>query len=352
MKEFFEPRKLTGSISLNLQERGKWVADKAAICKAIIEIVEDYMQQDYKLTLRQLYYQLVSKDIIWNHDTVYKKISALLDDLRYAGELDWDAIEDRGRVPFLPYYCIDVDDAINDTIRDYRLNRQEGQSNVIEVWTEKDAISSILKRVTSKYHVRLVVNKGYSSSTAMYAAYKRIVSHINEGRRVKVLYFGDHDPSGLDMVRDIDERIKFFMKNGGQIDDSNAGDLTEGESDLHRMVIERYKCNGGEITASTSKNAKKLIIVDRFSVEHVGLTAEQIALYNPPPNPAKITDPRAKWYIENHGEVSYEVDALEPRIMEKILIDAIESNIDMSAYLSQIKKEAADIEKLKSVLDK
>lgn len=344
MKEFFENRKTSGIIRLNLPERGLWVADKQEICNAIITIVEDYQEQGYTLTLRQLYYQLVSKDIIWNHDTVYKKISALLDDLRYSGQLDWSAIEDRGRKYHIPYSVDDIEDAIQDTIDLYRLDRQKGQNNIVEVWTEKDAISSILKRITSKYHVKLMVNKGYSSSSAMHQSYQRFSQYLNQGKKVTILYFGDHDPSGLDMLRDIKERIDFFILRGKQ---AEVG--TEMIDDNHKEALRIYE-EQGKITPNTPKIVSKLYLTSQFTVKHVGLTSAQIATYNPPPNPAKITDPRAKWYIEHFGNVSYEVDALEPRVMEQILTKAIEAEIDMTVYSEQLEQERSDIAKIKTIL--
>lgn len=344
MKEFFEHRKTNGVIRLNLAERGVWVADKQAICDAIIGIVDDYQAQGYRLTLRQLYYQLVSKDIIWNHDTVYKKISALLDDLRYSGLLDWDAIEDRGRRPYIPYSVTGIENAIQDTIDQYRLDRQNGQENIVEVWTEKDAISSILKKITSHYHVRLMVNKGYSSSTAMHESYQRFSRYLNQGKKVTILYFGDYDPSGLDMVRDIKGRIDFFITRGKQA--NVAVDMLDNR---HKEALRIYEEEGTK-TANIEKAISKIYLTSQFTVKHVGLTSEQIATYTPPPNPAKITDPRAKWYIENHGKVSYEVDALEPKVMERILTEAIESEIDMPTFRLQMEKEKQDIAKIKTIL--
>ena len=134
----------------------------------IISICKDYKEQGYTLTLRQLYYQLVAKDAIPNHDKVYKKLSSLKDDTVFGGLVDWNTFEDRGRVPIIAAYDESVASALRFAARTYRLNRQLHQPIHIEVWTEKDAISSILRRVTDPLGIRLVVNKGYSSSTAMY----------------------------------------------------------------------------------------------------------------------------------------------------------------------------------------
>ena len=255
-------------------------------------ILEEYRNDGYVLTLRQLYYQLVSKDIIPNNDREYAKLSNILKKGRMAGIVDWSAIEDRVRVPKLPYWVRDVQHAIQDTIEQYRINRMQGQQRNIEIWVEKDALSNVLFRVTSKYHIRLMVNRGYSSISAMYDAHRRLRSGD------VILYFGDHDPSGKDMVRDIRERMKEF---GREID-----------------------------------------------VRPVALTMEQIRRFNPPPNPAKITDPRAKWYIREYGRTSWELDALPPRELIRLAEEAVEELIDLDQYNRCLDREQRDIEELRS----
>lgn len=255
-------------------------------------ILEEYRNDGYVLTLRQLYYQLVSKDIIPNNDREYAKLSNILKKGRMAGIVDWSAIEDRVRVPKLPYWVRDVQHAIQDTIEQYRVNRMQGQQRNIEIWVEKDALSNVLFRVTSKYHIRLMVNRGYSSISAMYDAHRRLRSGD------VILYFGDHDPSGKDMVRDIRERMEEF---GREID-----------------------------------------------VRPVALTMEQIRRFNPPPNPAKITDPRAKWYIREYGRTSWELDALPPRELIRLAEEAVEELIDLDQYNRCLDREQRDIEELRS----
>lgn len=355
MKEKFEDRRLTGVITLNLEGRGKWSADKANLCGAVVRVVEKYQEQGYRLTLRQLYYQLVSGDIIPNHDTVYKKMSGILDDLRYSGVIDWSAIEDRGRIPHLPYFANDIADAMEDIINAFRLDRQMGQDTVIEVFTEKDAISGILKRITDYFHIRLVVNKGYSSSSALHEAYKRFAGYIKSGKKVRILYFGDHDPSGLDMIRDIRERMLLFLARGRQLGwrffDSEKfnkwmefgrphskmlSDFIPAFSALESLIPD------GEKYAELFKQACRAYYLHErefFKITPIGLTMDQIREYNPPPNPAKITDPRAKWYISQFGQVSWEVDALEPAVMEGVVRGAIMEIIDFDKFKAVCEKE-------------
>lgn len=267
----------------------------------INEIIEEYKKDGYTLTLRQLYYQLVSRDVIPNRVQEYAKLSSLLVKGRMAGIVDWEAIEDRLRVPYRPYQVDDIPEAIQDTIDQYRLDRQEDQEVYIELWVEKDALSGVLKRITEHYHIRLMVNRGYSSCTAMHDAFKRIRRAEREGKNTYILYLGDHDASGLDMIRDIRDRLTEFGVSP--------------------------------------------------EVIPIGLTMEQIKQYTPPPNPAKITDPRAKWYIQKFGNTSWEVDALTPQVLHQLVRDNVDDLIDSDLFNAKIKQEEKDKKKLEKLSD-
>lgn len=369
MKEKFENRTLTGSIKIKMDDaKGIWYGDKKEIVDAIISIAEEYDNDGYVLTLRQLYYQLVARDIVPNHDKVYSKISSIKDDVVYSGLVDWEIFEDRGRVPSIAYFENDVKDALRRTIDCYGLNRQIGQTRHVEVWTEKDAISSILRKVTDKYTIRLVVNKGYTSSTAIYGAYERFVEEIVAGKKVTILYFGDHDPSGIDMIRDINDRLMFMFTHGERLKDDlwdkieswwereehtyydisslqgyeHLPELFEKE-DSSEKVMELLE--QGQIALWLQEN-------DLFEIVPVGLTMEQIKQYNPPHNPAKITDPRAKGYIKKYGAISWEVDALRPEVMIEIVKNAIEKNIDMESYAGMLQREKSEKNQIIELIDK
>lgn len=276
----------------------------------INKVLEEYQQDGYVLTLRQLYYQLVTKNLIRNLDKEYKKLGHLLKEGRMAGLVDWEAIEDRLRVPYLQYHVDDVEAALQDTIDQYKLDRMKGQSVYIEVWVEKDALSSVLKRVTDHYGVKLMVNRGYSSASAMHDAYMRFQRAMDNEQQVRVLYLGDHDPSGLDMIRDIRARILEFMGLEGL-------EYTDEKEDFHVVPI--------------------------------ALTKEQIEEHNPPTNPAKITDSRAGWYIAEHGGVSWEVDALPPKVLHELLKQQIEERIDVEKFRKCLDQEEKDKERLQDI---
>jgi hypothetical protein len=303
----------------------------------IVEIVEDYQQQGLKLTARQLYYQFVSKGLIPNKDSEYKRLTALLTDARYAGLVDWAAIEDRGREPSTPSDWNTPAELIESALRAYRLPRWTGQDKYVELWVEKQALAGVLAPIAREFHATLMVNKGYGSASSMKESadrirenaildkkkfdrtHNKIVDAFDEhgkdsdefkaaAREMKesyrtpvVLYLGDHDPSGEDMVRDISDRLKEFK-------------------------------------------------VYWLEVEKVALTSAQVRQYNPPPNPAKITDPRAAGYIAKHGNHSWEVDALPPQVLTQLIRAAFRRHVDTKKMNDWKQKEETDKQLLREAV--
>jgi len=286
MKEIFR--------EINFQKKNLYLLEKMK------EILEGYEEQEIKVTLRQLYYQLVARDIIPNAIKEYAKLSGLLTNARYTGDVDWTAIEDRTRIPKIPTTFEDVDELIENAKRCYKLNRWEGQEYYVELWTEKDAISSVISPITNSYQVPVSVNRGYSSASSMYDSAQRFLEH--DGKIKIILYLGDHDPSGLDMDRDIQNRLEEF---------------------------------GVDV-----------------EVVRIGLTTEQINQYSPPPNPAKITDPRAKGYISEYGETSWEVDAIKPEVLQELIERFILKYLDLERFEQVEQKEQKEIQELEKWKEK
>ena len=270
------------------------------------DIIVEYQNDGYVLTLRQLYYQLVSRDIIPNIQSEYAKLSTLIKEGRMSGIIDWDAIEDRLRQPYTPATFNNIQDVLDAVLYSYKLNRQEGQEKYMEVWVEKDALSGVLKQITSKYHIPILVNRGYSSASAMFDSFLRFRDAYENEQEIKIFYLGDFDPSGLDMIRDIRSRIMEFF-------------------------IGFYDVLDIDFT---------------FKIVPIALTKKQIEFYNPPPNPTKITDPRAKSFIEEHGDTSWEVDALKPETLNNLLEQILLDNMDIDKYNKILDKEQIDKDKM------
>lgn len=255
-------------------------------------IVEEYQKQGLRLTARQLYYQFVARDLIPNTPRSYQNLTTLLTNARYAGLIDWDAIEDRGREPNTPSEWETVADLTESACRAFRLPRWDGQENYVELWVEKQALAGVLEPLASEFHVTLMVNKGYSSASAMFESAKRFARRHRDHECV-LLYLGDHDPSGEDMVRDIGDRLREFG-------------------------------------------------VRNLDVRKLALTMTQIRKYNPPPNPAKVTDSRYAAYAAEHGSQSWEVDALPPDVLAKLIRAEFKKLIDTSK-LTEIKERESTL---------
>lgn len=256
------------------------------LVNAINLILVEYEKQGYRLTLRQLYYQLVARDVIPNSVTEYTRIGNVVNRGRLAGFIDWDMIEDRVRVPQSRSHWTSPKEIIEAAAQSYYRSRWESQKHYIEVWCEKDAVSNILQPVCRRFDVTFMANRGYSSQTAMYEASSRLYAANQAGKHLEVIYFGDHDPSGIDMTRDIKDRLGIFLNNG-----------------------------------------RPFTLVYRAA-----LNMDQVKKYRPPENPAKVTDPRFKDYVTVWGDKSWELDALEPKVLARLVEDRIKLFIDQDLW--------------------
>ena len=268
------------------------------------EIIEDYRAQGYLLTLRQLYYQFVSKDLIENTLKSYKRLGAVLNDGRLAGLIDWAAIEDRTRELKTESHWDSPADIILASLRGYRLDKWANQDNYCEVWIEKEALAGVAERICKRLDVPRFACRGYVSQSEQYVAGKRLEElATDQGKKVTIIHLGDHDPSGIDMTRDNLERLAMF--------------------------------SGGAV-----------------NVQRIALNMDQIEQYSPPPNPAKLTDSRAVDYISRFGRDSWELDALEPRVLERLIREAVEPLIDSEALRDVWDQEKTDKRRLAAVMDR
>lgn len=255
-------------------------------------IVTEYMDDGLCLTLRQLYYQFVARGLLENTTQAYKRLGALVSDARLAGELDWDGIEDRTRgVEEAPTWD-SLADFMLTAAQWYRVDARQDQPQRIEVWCEKAALAGVLEPVCREERVAFLACRGYLSQSEAWRAAQRFRTP-GTGNRGVVLYFGDHDPSGLDMDDDIRNRMRVFG-------------------------------------------------LTNVAVTRVALTETQIKTHGCPPNPAKVTDSRAAKYIARHGRESWELDALEPRVLAELARQAIrdETEDDPVGDAERIERQA------------
>ncbi|MFA5416927.1 MAG: hypothetical protein WC341_00575 [Bacteroidales bacterium] len=282
----------------------RFSADSLSLIDTINKILDEYRNQNFRLSLRQLYYQLVSRDFIPNTQRSYKNTGNIVSTARQAGLIDWEMIEDRNRETNIPQHWENPGEIIYTAAQAFHIDKWTNQSNHIEVMVEKDALSGVLGPVCRGLDIGITANKGYSSSSTMYEIGKRLRSkHEDEEKTIIILYLGDHDPSGIDMTRDVEERLKLYAD------------------------------------------------IDEIEVIRLALNMDQIKLWKPPENPAKETDARFASYVSQFGDSSWELDAVEPAQLASLVTNAVLERRDEINWLAAVDEEKAMREKLRKFAD-
>ncbi len=266
-------------------------ADSLALIEKVNQIIKEYHRQGYELTLRQVYYQLVANGIIENKERSYKNLGSLISNARLAGLIDWNAIVDRTRFLRGFNYETSPEDAIERLSQRYGTDPWAGQKNHLEVWVEKDALVDIVGQASNKLNVDYFSCRGYVSQSAMFRSARRLADWQLAGKDITILHLGDHDPSGIDMSRDIEERLATFE-----------------------------------------------IFPD---VKRIALNMDQVDEYTPVPNPTKLSDSRAADYISQFGYESWELDALQPRVIDDLISEHINPLIDWG-LMESVKEECEE----------
>lgn len=262
MKEFFEEHRFKPETINIINQANK--------------IIKEYSEDGFDLTLRQLYYQFVARDLLPNNQKSYNRLGDIISNARLNGNIDWQAIKDRTRRINNCLHFNDPSHAIYNVSSWYAIDTRSNQENYIECWVEKEALVGVVERACEHLDIPFFACRGYVSQTAMYEAYKRLSKKLKNHKRTIILHLGDHDPSGIDMTRDIEERLT-----------QTFGVYTE--------------------------------------IKRIALNMEQIEELQPPPNPAKLTDSRVGGYIKRFGRQSWELDALDPNT----ITDLIESYVNL-----------------------
>lgn len=279
------------------------------------EIIADYARQGFALTLRQLYYQFIARGVLVggeplpNTEKSYDKLGGVINDARLAGLIDWEAIEDRTRGMKKNWHVNSPKHAIEIVTASYGINMWANQPMRCEVWVEKEALVGVVEGVCSELDVPYLACRGYLSQSEQWRSYRRILAHHeNSGQETIVFHLGDHDPSGIDMTRDNNDRLNLF--------------LSKAESE-------------GAVT-----------------VRRLALNMDQIERYSPPPNPAKTTDARFAGYLARFGEHSWELDALEPTVIRDLIRQNVLTVRDDDLWEERQAELADDIAKLKKLAAK
>jgi hypothetical protein len=270
----------------------KFSASSMEVIERAVGICEDYAQQGYNLTLRQLYYQFVSRDWLLNTMQSYKRLGSIVNDARLAGLIDWNHLEDRTRNLSKLAMWDDPESIVDAVAAQYRTKLWENQGWYVEVWVEKEALADVVSRPADRWFVPYFPCRGYVSQSEMWRAGMRLLGEEKKGKQSLIIHLGDHDPSGIDMTRDIQDRLWTF---GSSVE-----------------------------------------------VQRIALNMDQVEQYSPPPNFAKITDSRANDYIATYGDESWELDALDPPTLDALIEGHILAHLDRDQWDSDHDEMEAD----------
>ncbi len=248
------------------------------------EIINEMDEQGYVLTLRQLYYQFVSRNWIANEEREYKRLGRIMADAREDGQVSWTAIEDRGRNCYGPSPEENPAAVVDGIEHGLVFDLWARQDDYVEVWVEKSALEGVVARPCDRLHVPYMACKGYLSTSEAWRAGLRFREALDDGKRCTLVHLSDHDPSGFDMTRDNGERLNLF--------------------------------------------AESLNV----TVRRIALNMDQVERYGPPPNPTKLTDSRAPGYVRRFGHDSWELDALEPSVLDALIADTVDGYRDADLW--------------------
>lgn len=260
----------------------KFKPETLATIQLANSIIVAYVEQGYSITVRSIYYQMVARGHIPNSLRSYKNFASTIDNARVAGLVDWLHIVDNTRSLRENGHWTSPADIIQAARDSYRVDLWEGQEYMVECWVEKDALVGVIDGVCRRLDVPYFACRGYVSQSEMWNAARRMQEYIRNGQTPVILHLGDHDPSGVDMTRDILDRLDLYM--------------------------------GG------------------IEIDRLALNWEQIEQYNPPPNPAKTSDSRAGGYLKEFGNQSWELDALEPTVLAQLIENAVVDLRDEDAW--------------------
>lgn len=269
------------------------------------QICQHYAKMGYDLTLRQLYYQFVANGWLDNKQSEYNRLGKIVDNARKAGMIDWDHIVDRTRNLRGLAHWNDAAEIIRDSSVGFRIDKWADQEYRIEVWIEKDALLGVLQTACNPEDVPFFSCRGYTSQSEVWGAAQRIRRHIEAGQKVVVLHLGDHDPSGVDMTRDIRDRLMFYIGN-----------------DL--------------VLAGHDRNDVESVLSDAVQVKRIALSMKQVERLSPPPNPAKPKDARYVKYVQRYGRECWELDALPPDLLVRLIRRSIDTFRDDALWQAQM----------------
>jgi len=236
----------------------------------------------------------VARALTANNIKAYNRLKSVMTKARLAGMVDWDSITDLTRELEEQGHWANPGSIIRSAADSFRTDHWADQQCRVEVWIEKDALKNVISGICEELDVPYFSCRGYTSVSAMWrAGHGRLRKTLRRERKPTwIVHLGDHDPSGIDMTRDIVDRLEMFTERSVQ-------------------------------------------------VERIALNMDQVEELDLPPNPAKMTDSRVGTYLASFGDDSWELDALDPQYMADLIERFVLRLRDPDIHEATIEREDA-----------
>ncbi len=292
----------------------------------------------WPMTLRQLYYALVSAGAIGKTEPAYGKLKRVMRDRREDGSIPWDWLVDHTRSVFQPRTWNGLEDLLTDTASLYRRDLMRQQAVAIQLWAESDSIGSVIATVADRYTIPTFIGRGYSARGYLWAAAKDAIAAHEAGKTVHLLHVGDHDPSGEDIHRDVEETLRLYAV---------AVDWGWPVNRIRSLLLREIRDFGfepGHIWRYDGQTEWHSTLVDKtewLQFDRLALTPEQADAYDLPARPPKASDVRTAKFT---GRGAIEVEALPVDALLGIVDAAIVNLIDPTALRIAEQAEASERE--------
>jgi hypothetical protein len=273
--------------------KAEWVKTTALISGAVA-----ILEGQYPMTIRQLFYQIASRGVIENNRSCYQMVSRVMTKARHDGRCRWEYIVDRSRPEYAPNVFKDAHGYAEVVRRSYRKDYWELQPNHVEVWTEKDAIIGCIEGLTNELGITVRVGRGFNSVTKRHQIQSLFRQIDRSGKRIFVLYLGDHDPSGVAIEKDLCEKVRA-----------------------------------------------------NFSIKRIAIHKADIRQFNLPPLRVKDSDSRSVEFVRNHGPDCVELDALPANELRRRIRDTVHSLMDRTKWERAIEVEKAEMASIISSME-